>query len=165
MQELLSKNEKRKQYAPIVSADLQHQKGVGNLLQVKSKQRINDFGEVFTNPREVNAMCDLIPKDVWSDIGSTFLEPCCGEGVFILEILRRKFANCKKRKDYTAALRSVYGMELQADNVEITIQNIIKLCEEYFKITKAEKEIINDHIIQADSLKIMKMMSDKNLKG
>ena len=132
--------------------------------QVKSKQRVKDFAEVFTNPREVNAMCDLIPNDVWEDISKTFLEPCCGEGVFVLEILRRKFSRCKKRKDYTVALQSVYGMEIQADNVEITIKNIISLCEQYFKVTKAEKEIINDHIIQADSLKIMKMMSDKNLK-
>ncbi len=132
--------------------------------QIKSKQRVKDFAEVFTNPREVNAMCDLIPNDVWEDISKTFLEPCCGEGVFILEILRRKFSRCKKRKDYTVALQSIYGMELQADNVEITKNNIFRLCEQYFKITKAEKEIINDHIIQADSLKIMKMMSDENLK-
>lgn len=132
--------------------------------QTKSKQRIADYGEVFTSQREVNAMCDLIPANVWENIGSTFLEPCCGEGVFILEILRRKFARCKKRSDYTVALQSVYGMELQADNVEITISNIIKLCEQTFKITKAEKEIINDHIIQADSLKVMKMINDRNLK-
>jgi hypothetical protein len=77
---------------------------------------------------------------------------------------RREFANFKKRKDYTIALQSVYGMELQADIVEITINNIIKLCEQTFKTTKAEKEIINDHIIQADSLKVMKMINDKNLK-
>lgn len=139
-------------------------KGLSGMSQIKSKQRVKDFAEVFTNPREVNAMCDLIPNDVWEDISKTFLEPCCGEGVFILEILRRKFSRCKKRKDYTVALQSIYGMELQADNVEITKNNIFRLCEQYFKITKAEKEIINDHIIQADSLKIMKMMSDENLK-
>ena len=133
-------------------------------MQTKSEQRIKDFGEVFTNQREVNAMCDLIPADVWENIESTFLEPCCGEGVFLLEILRRKFANCKKRSDYTVALQSVYGMELQADNVQITINNIIELCEQTFKITKAEKEIINEHIIQADSLKVMKMINDRNLK-
>lgn len=129
-------------------------------VQVKSKQRVKDFAEVFTNSREVNAMCDLIPADVWENIQSTFLEPCCGEGVFLLEILRRKFERCKTRKDYTVALKSIWGMELQADNVKITIQNIIMLCEKYFKITKTEKEIINAHIIQADSLKVMQMMSE-----
>ena len=74
-------------------------------------------------------------------------------------------ANCKKRKDYTVALQSVYGMELQADNVDICINNIIELCIEHFKPTKEEIQIINDHIIQADSLKVMKMLNDNNLKG
>lgn len=131
--------------------------------QVKTKERIKDFGEVFTNEREVKAMCDLIPHDIWDKIDSTFLEPRCGEGAFVLEILKRKFANCKKRKDYAIALSSVYGMELQADNVQICIENIINLCSEYFKPTKQEIELINNHIIQADSLKIMAMMRDKNL--
>lgn len=90
---------------------------------------------------------------------TTFLEPTCGEGVFVLEILRRKFSNCKKRSDYTAALESVYGFELLADNVAATIQNVSRLCEEYFKPTKAEREIIDNHIIQCDSLKILKLLA------
>lgn len=126
--------------------------------QIKSKSRVRDFSEVFTNEREVKAMCDLIPPEVWKNIGSSFLEPCCGEGVFILEILKRKFANCKTRKDYTLALDSVYGMDIQADNVENCIQNIISLCEQNFKITQAEKELVSEHIIQADSLKVMKLL-------
>lgn len=130
-----------------------------NLEFTKSKDRIRDFGEVFTPPQIINKMLDEIPKEMFMP-DKTFLEPCCGEGFFIIEILKRKIANCKKRKDYTIALKSVYGMEIQTDNVEITINNIISLCNEYFKPTKAEIEIINNHIIQADSLKIMQMMSE-----
>ena len=55
--------------------------------------------------------------------------------------------NCKKRKDFTIALESVYGMEIQADNVKICIDNILKLCNNYFKLTKKEREIINNYII------------------
>ena len=126
--------------------------------QIKSKSRVKDYGEVFTNEREVKSMCDLIPAEVWDNINSSFLEPCCGEGVFILEILKRKFARCKKRKDFTAALNSVYGMDIQADNVEVCIKNIIDLCEKNFKITQSERQIISDHIMQADSLKVMKLL-------
>lgn len=133
-------------------------------MQVKSKDRVKNFGEVFTSTKTANEMLDLLPEDMF-DIDKTFLEPCCGEGVFILEILKRKFKNCKSRKDYTIALSSVYGMELQEDNVKICIDNIINLCSEYFKPTKQEVELINNHIIQADSLKVMAMMSDNNLKG
>lgn len=126
--------------------------------QIKSKERVKQFAEVFTNEREVKAMCDLIPSDVWDNIDSSFLEPCCGEGVFILEILKRKFEKCKSKKDYERALKSVYGMDIQADNVEISIKNIIALCESYFDVSKTQIEIINNHIIQADSLKIMKLL-------
>lgn len=91
--------------------------------------------------------------------GKTFLEPSCGDGVFVLEILRRKFSHCKKRSDYTTALNSVYGFELQQDNVKKTIENVKKMCKEYFKPTKKELEIINDHIIQADAIKVMKLLS------
>lgn len=132
--------------------------------QVKSKQRVEKFGEVFTSQQTANEMLDLLPQEMF-EIHRTFLEPTCGEGVFILEILKRKFANCKKRKDYTTALSSVYGMELQEDNVKICIDNIINLCSEYFKPTKQEIELINNHIIQADSLKVMAMLNDNNLRG
>lgn len=127
--------------------------------QIKSKKRVKEYGEVFTSKKTVNEMLDLLPKEVFEP-NKTFLEPTCGEGVFILEILKRKFANCKKRKDYTIALGSVYGMELQEDNVKICIDNIINLCLEYFKPTKQEIELINNHIIQADSLKVMAMIKE-----
>lgn len=130
---------------------------------VKSKDRVQDFGEVFTPPHIINQMLDMLPEETFLP-EKTFLEPTCGEGWMILEILKRKFANCEKRKDYTIALGSVYGMELQEDNVKICIDNIINLCTEYFKPTKAEIELINNHIIQADSLKIMAMLNDENLK-
>ena len=63
--------------------------------QIKSKRRVRDYAEVFTNEREVKAMCDLIPEDMYSDLTKTFLEPACGEGVFLIEILKRKLAHCK----------------------------------------------------------------------
>ena len=46
--------------------------------QIKSKQRVADHGEVFTNEREVKAMCDLVANEV-KKIKSTVLEPACGE--------------------------------------------------------------------------------------
>ena len=133
--------------------------------QIKSRERVSKYGEVFTNEREVKAMCDLIPPDVWENIESSFLEPCCGEGVFILEILKRKFSHCRTKKDYTTALQAVYGMDIQADHVEKCISNIVDLCKITFPITKAQIEIINNHIVQADSLKIIDMMATINNMG
>ena len=55
---------------------------------IKSCERVRDLGEVFTPPKIVRDMCKLIPKDVWKKIDSTFLEPACGEGNFLIEILK-----------------------------------------------------------------------------
>ena len=54
------------------------------------------------------------------------------------------------------------AMEIQADNVESCIANVTALVREYITPTKAELEIIRDHIIQADSLKVMRMMNEMN---
>lgn len=127
------------------------------------EERIKKYGEVFTPQYIVEDMCNMLrdnntETDVFG-IENTFLEPSCGDGVFILEILRRKFAHCEKRADYTACLNSVYGMELQENNVKACIENVIALCQEYFKPTKKELDTINDHIILCDSLKVMRLLS------
>ena len=58
---------------------------------MKSKQRVADYGEVFTAEREVKAMCDLVLQET-ERIDSRFLEPACGDGNFLAEILNRKLA-------------------------------------------------------------------------
>ena len=137
--------------------------GEGRPDHLSKKEKIRRFGEVFTPQHIAEQMCDALPDEAWEP-GTTFLEPTCGDGVFVLEILRRKFARCRSRKDYTEALRSVYAMELQTDNVQATIEAVTKLCEETFPLTRAEREIIENHIIQADSLKVMRMMNELNEK-
>jgi hypothetical protein len=57
--------------------------------QLKSKKRVSDHGEVFTNEREVNAMLDLVKHET-ERIDSRFLEPACGNGNFLAEVIRRK---------------------------------------------------------------------------
>lgn len=57
--------------------------------QIKSKERVAEHGEVFTNTREVNAMLDMVQSES-ERIDSRFLEPACGTGNFLAEVLRRK---------------------------------------------------------------------------
>jgi type I restriction-modification system DNA methylase subunit len=133
-------------------------------MQTLSKtEKVKKFGEVFTPEWVVRDMCDMLQaenddRDVFAP-ETTFLEPACGEGAFVAEILRRKFDRCKRRRDYTVALESVYGFEIQADNVERCIANVIELCGEYFRMTAKEREIVRDHIIQCDALKVMRMLA------
>ena len=64
--------------------------------QIKSKTRVADHGEVFTAEREVNAMLDLVKQET-ERVDSRFLEPACGDGNFVAEILRRKLVAAKRR--------------------------------------------------------------------
>lgn len=94
--------------------------------QVKSKKRVTDHGEVFTNEREVNAMLDLVKQET-QRIDSRFLEPACGTGNFLVEILKRKLAIVinKYRKNQleferftVIAVSSIYGVDLLKDNAK-----------------------------------------------
>lgn len=123
--------------------------------------------EVFTPEWLVRDMCDILERESTDAFtpGKTFLEPTCGDGNFVVEILRRKFERCVMRQDFTAALKSVYGMDIQADNIAECIRRVTALCQQYFKPTKEELQIINDHYIMCDSLKVMRMMADENLQS
>lgn len=84
---------------------------------IKSRQRVKDFAEVYTPERIVKDMLDLIPEDA-CQIDSTYLEPACGNGNFLAEIFRRKLERCRDEKDGLVALASIYGVDIQEDNVQ-----------------------------------------------
>lgn len=116
----------------------------------KSKQRVADHGEVFTAAREVNAMLDLV-KNETERIESRFLEPACGTGNFLVEILRRKLVAVKSRfgKDphkYEAnavkAITSIYGVELLTDNAEECRERLFRIFDDEY--TANCKKIASD---------------------
>ena len=139
--------------------------------QVKSKERIKDFGEVFTNPREVNAMLDLV-KDESYKVDSRFLEPACGNGNFLVEILRRKLETAYKEvykvdqenieKQVFIAVGSIYGIDIQKDNCEESIERMYeiildKYAEVYLdsqdeEFLKAIKFVLELNIIHGNGL-------------
>lgn len=126
--------------------------------QIKSKQRVNKYGEVFTAEREVKAMCDLIPE--WT-IENRFLEPACGNGNFLIEIAKRKFNLCKNVKDGLKALTSIVGIDIQEDNVLESRNRLFDLFVSTFpnanEISKLFAiAILKNNIICGNSLEIMK---------
>ena len=121
--------------------------------QIKSKQRVIDHGEVFTAEREVNAMLDLVKQET-ERIDSTFLEPACGTGNFLVEILRRKLAVVKKNyyprrgscHDYELyamkAVMSIYGVDLLQDNVDACQDRLFQIFDdEYTAVCKGAANI------------------------
>ncbi len=133
------------------------------LKQVKSKRRVSNYGEVFTNEREIEAMLDLV-QDSFKTIDSTFLEPSIGEGNFAIKILERKISlieskYTKKSYSYSKALikavASIYGIELLTDNVLTCRKRLYDYVCLYTKSKKTlhtiqmilEKNIINGNTL------------------
>lgn len=118
--------------------------------QVKSKKRVADHGEVFTAEREVKAMCDLVKQET-ERIDSRFLEPACGNGNFLAEVLSRKLAVVKKRygkspADYekyaVLAVTSIYGVELLPDNAAECRARLFALWDKAY--TANNRRLAND---------------------
>ncbi|MFN3386211.1 MAG: DNA methyltransferase, partial [Candidatus Thermochlorobacter sp.] len=93
---------------------------------IKSKQRVADHGEVFTPDWLVKDMLDLVKPET-ERIDARFLEPACGTGNFLIEVLRRKLHTVEKRYaknqyDYeryaVLALSALYGIDLLEDNAK-----------------------------------------------
>lgn len=92
---------------------------------IKSKERVALHGEVLTGQREVNAMLDLVKQET-ERIEARFLEPACGTGNFLAEILERKLSVVEKRygksqldfeRYAVLAVSSIYGIDILEDNV------------------------------------------------
>jgi hypothetical protein len=108
---------------------------------VKSSKRVADHGEVFTSTREVNAMLDLVRQET-ARIDSRFLEPACGNGNFLAEILRRKLEIVEKRyarsqiefeRYAVTAISSVYGVDLLRDNVIECQERLFAIFDEMYR--------------------------------
>jgi hypothetical protein len=133
---------------------------------VKSKQRVADHGEVFTPPWLVNAMLDLV-KGETERIDSRFLEPACGSGNFLVQILRRKLAavelkygksDFERRQFALLALMCIYGIELLADNIAECRANMLEICGEYLQLEPADDlyraatYVLSQNLVHGDAL-------------
>ena len=135
---------------------------------IKSKQRVADHGEVFTPAWMVEAMLDLV-KDETERIDSRFLEPACGSGNFLVQILRRKLAAVElkygksdfERRHYALlALMCIYGIELLADNMSECRAILLDVFVEYLKLNgsdelyRAASYVLSQNLVQGDALKM-----------
>ena len=138
--------------------------------QVISKQRVADHGEVYTHAREVNAMLDLVKQET-ERIESRFLEPACGTGNFLVEILNRKLAVVTARyaksqveweRYAVLAVSSLYGIDILADNVAACQARLLELFDTQYRVLfKAQIQskcsdavgyILSQNILQGDAL-------------
>lgn len=147
---------------------------------IKSKERVEKYGEVFTPQHIVEQMLNQEGiKEMCENLTATFLEPTAGEGVFLVEILRRKLEmvadtynkNIKQVSNYSLlALSTIYGIELLEDNLQTCVINLYEAYYEFYldqckqyeakrdhKILDSAKTIIKVNLAQGDFLKRTKL--------
>ena len=105
--------------------------------------RIKSTGEVFTPTLLVQKYLDKLPQELFADPTKTYLDPSCGDGQFLGEILIRKIEN---RIDFEQALNTIYGVDIMQDNVDLCRERL--LCgQEHLR------PIVERNIVCADALK------------
>ena len=146
--------------------------------QVKSKARVADFGEVNTSEREVNAMLDLVKQET-ERLDSRFLEPACGDGNFLIEVLNRKLEiliKKYKRNQYefernsVVVVGSIYGVDILLDNAQSArdrlFNRFFEVYKKYFKknlndnLVKSIRFILDKNIIHGDALTLKQVDSE-----
>jgi len=137
---------------------------------ITSRKRVTDHGEVFTSEREVNAMLDLVKQET-ERIDSRFLEPACGDGNFLSEILNRKLLIVKSRygksqkeldKYSLVAITSIYGVELLEDNTKRCRERLFEIFLDWYntvsngqqneQLFNCVKFVLSKNIIHGDAL-------------
>lgn len=149
------------------------------MAQIISKERVVAHGEVFTREEEVSGMLDLVKSET-ERIDSRFLEPACGTGNFLQEILQRKLDVVERRYhkhqfDYerqaVIAVSSIYGIDILADNVKACRKRIYSVFNErYTKLYSNDcndscrasvRHILELNITHGDALTLKKVDKDE----
>lgn len=118
-----------------------------NSNQIVSKKRVADHGEVYTHSNEIEAMLELVKYET-ERIESRFLEPACGTGNFLLQILSRKLnlietRYSKSQLDFERysilAVTSIYGIDILKDNVVACQNRLLDLFINKYKLIYKDK--------------------------
>ena len=129
-------------------------------IQVKSKERVQDFGEVFTPEKYVEQMLDVLDTSVWSDENKVFFEPTCGHGNFVTSILKKRLNSLYKKAkrkniknlEFWAVANSIntlWAIDIDQENINETRFRVLSLVFEFLnlKSNKASIELIRGNEI------------------
>ena len=140
------------------------------MLMTPDRRRVIKHGEVFTPPELVNDMLDLVAHEC-ERIDARFLEPACGNGNFLAEVLRRKLLTVENKhrrfrgkweRDAFLCVCSVYGIELLVDNVIDCRRRLLRVVDQAHrtvfkkplpaKAVAAVQYVLKRNIVHADAL-------------
>lgn len=139
--------------------------------QIRSRARVRDLAEVFTNKREIDAMLAMVAP-AFEHLDAKFLEPAAGDGNFLVAILARKVVLARKadavsQEQYEhrllRAVASIYAVDISMDNVSAARIRMAHALISHFKMDAptirptdgflhAAALILGDNIVLGDTL-------------
>jgi hypothetical protein len=147
--------------------------------QINSKERVREFGEVYTSAKEVNDMLSCIGKHILK-LDLTIMEPACGEGAFLERILICRLDEINKsrknkllfQKKTFQSLSSLYGIDILQDNVlkcresleSLALENFNKYYDIDENLLKSIKYILEKNIVHADAITMKLVPSNEGIK-
>jgi hypothetical protein len=114
-------------------------------IDIRRKNRQKQTAEIFTPDFLVNEMLDKLTKygpEIWEK-GKTFIDPACGNGNFLIEILKRKL---NLKHNVLLSLRSIYGLDIMKDNIVECRLRLLSLISNYESIKKDHIRIVFQNI-------------------
>ena len=157
---MVLRNKKLTMLKPLLSEVIDHIRNRTYMGGVERDQlRVKATGEVFTPTELVREMLEQIPINQFTDPAKTFLDPSCGDGQFLGEVLIRKMEN---GSTFEQALSTTYGVDLMQDNVDECRKRLLCGSQDLTHIA-----VVEQNIYQADGLKFsynFELMSDTRRK-
>lgn len=108
----------------------------------RENKRIKKTGEVFTPTKLVQEMLSNISEQQFTDKAKTFIDPACGNGQFLSEVLIKKLEN---GIEFEVALKAIYGIDIMLDNIAICRNRLLCEQEQY-------RYIVEKNIVCGDAL-------------
>ena len=105
----------------------------------KRKARKKQTAEFFTPLWLVDQMLDKLEEyspDTFTDVEKTYLDPACGNGNILIQVLKRKL----KHAHPVQAISTVYGCDIQKDNIQECRLRLFKVITKHktAKLTRQE---------------------------
>ena len=99
----------------------------------RSKKRTKNNNEVFTPTELVRDILEKYPNEYFTDPTKTFLDPSCGDGQILLEVVLKKV---KHGCTLEQALSTTYGVEKESDNAKLCRDRLLCGHEEFRHIVE-----------------------------
>lgn len=160
------------------------EKGISPNDLILADSRVKNYGEVFTPENTVSDMLDLLSDKYGMEQGlntgvlpieTTVLEPSCGSGNILVQVLKRKLKSAKTSTDILRAVSSIYGVDIKDDNVLECRLRLLKIVELFYEsltgvavseeFLKIVADILEDNIVLGNTVYKGLQKKDYNKNG